>query len=849
MFGRSATKAQRSEQSQVNKLFRKVGSMSLTTIKPEVFERLKRSYRDNYGGSSGKLVEALDSKYQHKPGSNTGQHIISEKAIRLFFGSNELPRVRLQNLNYLCDLLLGVTYYSACEQINQSGLYGDQPMDSPLEQSELENWEEDWVTAYAVHLKERLGRLKILDMTQMVDVEKIYTEVVVTDTIRRRQFRTIRDLMSALEADLEGSEFKGLRRLTLSAPENRLKAFDAVKQNRKLMVYGKLGAGKSMLLKGLALYFPELEAEEELVPVYISLRDLVEDSHIPDLLDLISDEFSAFITEPAKRAQLLLEQSRCLILLDGLDEVSSQTVYQVCRNIDNFVRRYSGNRFVITCRTAAHDVNFNHFTEVEIADFNHQQVEKFSRSWFKDRSMPEIADIFLRKLNENPSIKELTTSPLLLTMLCWVFEDRYELSKNLHVLYTDVVDVLLRRWDASRRIDRKRYRPDKLSRQRKVDLFSEIAYNAFTNEPNPKIFWEEDELEEIIYQFIQKVPEVQPNTLDEDTKELLRAIQANTGILIEHAKGIYGFAHLTFQEYFTARHILYSGDLDLAKQAINKYLLNRNWREVFIIMAGRMKQGDDFLRHLFNRANEFLKDRSDLQSMLRWLHKTTATANVDSSSWRAYYFMVGLDTDLYMSRDTKIDRSNIRKLAVSLRNLNQQQGRIRARSPLALIQLSLAALHVLASDYAMGSSFSITEELVVKELGMIGDFSLDAKLQLIIDTAVRANYPELPDKLTDLRKRQPNKNAPSSQWEKWAKELQALMIEHLDVGYIRRFSDEDIQALEDYLHIANLILDCIQGDSYSSRELREQIVDNLLMPVELIPPNLLSPVHDCSFCH
>lgn len=58
--------------------------MSLTTIKPEVFERLKRSYRDNYGGSSGKLVEALDAKYQHKPGSNTGQHIISEKAIRLF---------------------------------------------------------------------------------------------------------------------------------------------------------------------------------------------------------------------------------------------------------------------------------------------------------------------------------------------------------------------------------------------------------------------------------------------------------------------------------------------------------------------------------------------------------------------------------------------------------------------------------------------------------------------------------------------------------------------------------------------------------------------------------------------
>lgn len=157
--------------------------------------------------------------------------------------------------------------------MDQSGLQRDHLIESPLEQSETESWEEDWITAYTDHLKERLGRLKILDMTQMVDVEKIYTEVVVTDTIRRRQFRTIRDLMSALEADLEGAEFKGLRRLTLSAPENRLKAFDAVKQNRKLMVYGKLGAGKSMLLKGLALYFPELEPQEELIPVYISLRD------------------------------------------------------------------------------------------------------------------------------------------------------------------------------------------------------------------------------------------------------------------------------------------------------------------------------------------------------------------------------------------------------------------------------------------------------------------------------------------------------------------------------------------------------------------------------------------------
>ena len=107
-----------------------------------------------------------------------------------------------------------------------------------------------------------------------------------------------------------------------------------------------------------------------------------------------------------------------------LDELSKQDDQrsQITRQLKQFITKYDANRFVISCRIASSNYNFNGFDYVEMADFSDQQVEVFVHRWFA-KSKQKI-DGFLKELSKekNSGIKEMTTSPLLLTLLCNSFE-------------------------------------------------------------------------------------------------------------------------------------------------------------------------------------------------------------------------------------------------------------------------------------------------------------------------------------------------------------------------------------------------------------------------------------------
>jgi predicted NACHT family NTPase len=49
---------------------------------------------------------------------------------------------------------------------------------------------------------------------------------------------------------------------------------------------------------------------------------------------------------------------------------------------------------------------------------------------------------------------------------------------------------------------------------------------------------------------------------------MLKAIEAQHGILIERARGIFSFSYLAFQEYFTARKIAANHNLWALEQAL-----------------------------------------------------------------------------------------------------------------------------------------------------------------------------------------------------------------------------------------------------------------------------------------
>lgn len=249
-------------------------------------------------------------------------------------------------------------------------------------------------------IQERCGTMRVLDMTQPIGLNDIYTDVNILEKITGRRRLEITELLK--DFDPEKFDRFGLSGVT----EERVPGIQAVQQHSKLMVLGKPGAGKTTFLKHLAMQCVEGKFQSDRFPIFISLKDFAEATRKPDVLQYISQQLSECdVVDASLKLIQLLKQGKALVLLDGLDEVREQNDSRVIRQIREFTEQYRENQIVVTCRIAARKYIFESFVEVEVADFDDQQIKTFAHQWFQLKN-PSKAEKFIQKLQEDEPIKE-----------------------------------------------------------------------------------------------------------------------------------------------------------------------------------------------------------------------------------------------------------------------------------------------------------------------------------------------------------------------------------------------------------------------------------------------------------
>jgi predicted NACHT family NTPase len=100
---------------------------------------------------------------------------------------------------------------------------------------------------------------------------------------------------------------------------------------------------------------------------------------------------------------------------------------------------------------------------------------------------------------------------------------------------------------------------DDLNLCRKKHLLAFVAAITFDR---GDYFFEKNTVQQLIADYLANLPDAtsDPVNFESDSEVVLKAIEAQHGLLVERARGIYSFSHLTFQEYFTAREIVNNSD-------------------------------------------------------------------------------------------------------------------------------------------------------------------------------------------------------------------------------------------------------------------------------------------------
>lgn len=392
-------------------------------------------------------------------------------------------------------------------------------------------------------------------------------------------------------------------RRTFGQPKETVDGERMLNRLDKFIVLGKPGAGKTTYLKFLTLMMldPLSQIERRRLPIFVTLREWA-DERVP-LPDFVMQQFGICGFPDAQGfVEKMLTEGQCIVLFDGLDEVSSDTNQDdIIRQIRTFTDKYAANQFAISCRVAAYNHWFERFTDVEMADFNKEQMETFIHNWF--HSEPKVATECWEKLKESPPLRELASVPLLLTLLCLEYGESNDFPPNRAELYHRAIETLLKKWDKSRSVHRDEVYKQ-LTVKRKKEMFARIAFGTFSEN---EYFIREQMLAIMIEKHIETLPGFNPAEQEPDGHDILRAIEARHGIFVERAKGVFSFAHLTFQEYFTAKYIVDNHLNGSLEKLVDEHLYDPRWKEVFLLVAGMLDSADVLLLQMWLKTEEIVK--------------------------------------------------------------------------------------------------------------------------------------------------------------------------------------------------------------------------------------------------
>jgi len=678
------------------------------------------------------------------------------------------------------------------------------------------------------------SRMRLLSGEE-IGVDQLYVDV----WLLNRPPHTFQISQSKL---LETFDFRN-DRLGLGDRIRRNTGFEIANKNPKLVILGKPGAGKTTFLKHLAVDWCKGQFQPELIAVLIEFRR-IQDEHWY-LLDALGKELDlnnghqiralkkqiqaleenlATTGEVQQRRkeiedlwyqlnalplQVLLTKGRFLILMDGLDEVPTDALRgEVQRQLYEITKEYSKNRFILTCRTQVMTLIPTGFTSVEVADFSPEQIQKFVQNWFvangqSDTEAAQQWETLSNLANDNPALKELTVTPVLLSLMCLVLQDVGEIPSEMTWLYKKGIKLLLNRWNEDKKIAEwemgsETYR--QLSIEQKEELLIKIAARKFENPKNFALF-EQEEISAEIAQFLKLA---HPS----EGVVVLKAIEAQHGLLIERADELWSFSHLTFQEHFTVQWLT-----QRSPKQLTEIISNSQWQRVMNQLVNSQSPADRLLELIKQAIDRSIANEPIVNQFLTWVFQKAESIQTcyRPAAIRAFYFVRALDHD--HDHDHDLDFALALALALDLD-----------------LDLDLTRALALALDRAHALDLVLERD---RDLALAS--ALTQALDRVLNLALDYNTSKLVNEVEALRAALPKDSREILQWWKmqgiqWTKQLRKVMIEHRNIGHRWQFTDAQKQQLQRYYDTNTFLTDLMNTKGAVSSSVHTEIEDTLLLP-------------------
>ncbi|MDJ0595852.1 MAG: GUN4 domain-containing protein [Pleurocapsa sp. MO_226.B13] len=396
---------------------------------------------------------------------------------------------------------------------------------------------------------------------------------------------------------------------------------------RRLVILGAPGSGKTTLLRHITLLFALRKQSKlsrglpHLIPVFLRLRNVTpliikdtEAESVPQtsLAEVIAKSIP---DEPSKTQQWQqwfekrLNAGKCLVMLDGLDEIADEGQR---RQVSNWVYRqlrHYKNRlpFILSSRPQAYQqAPLRDASSYFVRSFNTQQRDEFLFNWYfnlekrsdsggqSQRQLKRKAESkkseLVRQIDAVPSLRLMAKNPLLLALIIKTYKEKTSLSPTQHGLYKQVCEVLLQ----GRQIPgvASRYPLNPAQKQEALQALAlemskqkVLQFSLNEKHKDSNVYQANELIHQELAQMSVNIALTPQQFVEKDD------VGVREMLCDRQQEKLYEFAHRTFQEYLTS--------IELTKTEHEAYLFEKVlvgdekqldwWRQTILFYAAQVK--------------------------------------------------------------------------------------------------------------------------------------------------------------------------------------------------------------------------------------------------------------------
>jgi len=378
-------------------------------------------------------------------------------------------------------------------------------------------------------------------------------------------------------------------------------------QERRAVILGDPGAGKTTLLRYVAYTLARSNTSD-------TQSDIIK--HIPDLAKALpvyirigeyaqylqgypEATLDAFAPASCQARQLPLTDTLLddaivrggvIFLLDGLDEIiDTQQRCEVAQRLERFTWTHPQCRVLVTSRVVGYrEAQLRgEFAQFTISPFDDREIACFAQRWYTALGAPDSAERLVQAIQASPSIHRLASSPLLLTVIALVLWRGARLPDHRVTLYRLAAETLVAQWMSHRRISPEGWdAPETLQL-----LLPTVAWHLHHTTSTGLIG--QEALHSLLVAVLQQHdPGMNERDAHARASQFRRNVSEFSGIFLERGldhdgRSIYGFLHLTFEEYFAALCLVDKWQRE-GKHVLKPLLHNPRWNEIILLTAGHL---------------------------------------------------------------------------------------------------------------------------------------------------------------------------------------------------------------------------------------------------------------------